>query len=228
MSASKTPTHIIVKAIAITIVVGAFVIGPSYLVSKFKDVYLELLSGTNEKVNKGWDTAKRIGKDIDDVIHFRPKITIGQKSVVEASKELAEISLVEKSFEHAYIWEHTWLGSTKRIKLKGHFIAKAGYDLTKPFSIDISEDGMTIRTTMPPAKINSLEQIDIDVLQDENGIWNKITAQERQNAMNAFLADAKKALYQTSLLADADAALMTSLEKIFRKDAPTASNTFFH
>jgi hypothetical protein len=231
MSDSKTPTQTIAKAVAIAIVIAAltlagyvtFVKGPSDLGGYIKDGTADAGHKTIELVNKGWDTAKRIGNDIDKVMNFRPKITTGGTTVVEASKEIAEITLIEKPFENTYPWEHTWLGSTKRLKLKGHFIAKAGYDLTKPHSIDVSEDGQLVRATMPPAKINSVEQTSIEVLQDENGIWNKITPEERQSAMNALLAEAKKTLDQTTLLSDADAALMTRLEGVVRKNAPRAS-----
>ena len=194
----------------------AFVKGPSDLIHNAK-------SEAFDSMNKSWDLAKRIGSDIDKVINLRPKVTVGGMTVVEASQGIAELSLVQKPFEHTYIWEHTWLGSTKELKLKGYFIAKAGYDLSKPFSIDVSKDGQSIRATMPPAKLNSVEQTKIEILQDENGYWNKITPEERQTAMNALLADVKKALKQTSLLSDANAALMSRLESVIRTNAPTAS-----
>lgn len=213
MNGSKTPVYTITKAIAIAIVITVLTVAG----------YVAFVKGPSDLVNNGWDTAKRIGNDIDKVVNFRPKITTGGITVVEASKEIVEISLIEKAFEHTFHWEGIWFWSIKRLKLKGHFIAKAGYDLTKPFSIDISEDGKFIRITMPPAKLNSVEQTSIEVLQDENGIWNKITPQERQDAMNALLADAKKALDETSLLSDVDAALMMFLEGAIRKNAPSAS-----
>jgi hypothetical protein len=231
MNDSHNPTSTIAKAFAIAIVIAAltvagyvaFVKAPSDLVGNVKDGTADAADKAIDKVNKGWDTAKRIGNDIDKVINLRPKVTMGGTTVVEASKEIAEMSLVEKPFEHTYTWEHVWLGSTKRLTLKGHFIAKAGYDLTKPFSIDVSEDGQSIRATVPPAKLNSLDQLRVEILKDESGIWNGISKEDRQNAINALNFEAKKALERTSLLSDADAALMTRLEGVIRKNAPTAS-----
>lgn len=194
----------------------AFVKAPSDLGGHAKD-------GTLDAANKTYDFAKRIAKDVDDVIHFRPKVTQSGTTVVEASKSIAELSTVSKQFEHTFPFEAVWMGSTKRLKIKGDFVAKAGYDLTKPFSIDVSEDHTTIRAIMPPAKLNSVEQTKYYILEDSNGLWNKITSDDRQNALNRLLADAKKSLDSTSLLADADAALMSQLEKAVRKSSNTTT-----
>ena len=77
---------------------------------------------------------------------MRPLVTSGGVTIIEASGSIAELSTVEKNFQHTYTWKSKWLGSTKRIELKGDFVAKAGYnisgkDLARPFSVDISEDG---------------------------------------------------------------------------------------
>jgi len=231
MNESPHPPQPIAKAIAIAIVVAAltaavyvtFVKGCSDLVGNLKDHVADGGKKSLELANQSYDLAKRFSTDIDNVIHVRPKVTTGGKTVVEASQSIAEISLVTKPFDHTFYWRSTWLGSTKRIKLKGSFIAKAGYDLTRPFSLDVSEDGQSIRAVVPPAKINSVEQTDVEVLQEENGIWNKISPAERQDAMNALLADARKALDETSLLADADRVLMDRLEGAVRKSAPNAT-----
>jgi len=232
MNESRTPTHTIAKAVAIAIVIAAltaagyvaFVKGPSDIGGNLKDGTADAGKKALELANQAYDFAKRIGTDVDGVIHLRPKVTSGGTTVVEASQSIAELSTVEKPFEHTYSWESTWLGSTKRIKIKGLFIAKAGYDLTKPFSIDVSEDRQTIRATMPPAKLNSVEQTKVEVIQDEGGFWNNISPEERQNAMNALLADAKKSLDSTSLLADADSALMAQLETAIRKSVPPTTS----
>jgi hypothetical protein len=175
------------------------------------------------RAHQAYDLAKRIGSDLDQVIHFRPKITTGGTTVIEPSQGIAELSLLEESFDHTYSWEQTWLNSTKRLKLKGHFVAKVGYDLTKPHSIDVSADGRSIRATMPPAQINSVEQTHVEFVQDEDGIWNKITPQERQNATNALLAEAKRSLDRPGLLSKANDELKRRLEGVVRKNAPTAS-----
>lgn len=211
-------------AIALAIVIAAitaagymaFVKGPSDLVSNVKE-------GTVDAANKAYDFARRVAKDIDSVVHFRPQVTCSGTTVVEASSSIAELSTVEKPFEHTYYYGVTWLGSTKRIKLRGEFIAKAGYDLKLPITIDVSGDEQSIRVIMPRPQINSVEQTSVDILQDEDGWWNKISADDREQALNALLAEAKKSLDKTTLLADAEFSLQTQLDEIIRKNAPPSA-----
>ncbi len=220
MNETRTPTYILAKAIGIAIVIGsliaagyvAFVKAPTDLGANVKDEAIDA-------VNKSYDFARRIGKDIDNAINFRPRITTEGITILESSGSIAELSTVEKRFEHTHSWQSTWMGSTKRIELKGLFVAKAGYDLTKPFSIDVSDDLQTIRATMPPAQLNSVEQLKVEILRDEDGLWNKISSEERQSAMNALLIGAKSSLDATGLLKEADLFLMARLESAIRKSA---------
>ena len=183
-------------------------------------IYFLTVKAPPEAANKWYDVARNIGKDLDDVIHFRPRVTSGGVTILKESNSIKELSTTEKNFDHTHIWESTWMGSTKRIELKGRFIAKAGYDLTKPFAIDISEDGKTIRAKMPPAQINSVEQLKMEVLKDENGIWNRISPQEREQAMNALLREARTSIEKSEILKEADESFMRQLEKTIRKNAP--------
>lgn len=224
MSQPPAPSRSIRRALALVIIIAAltlaaFVIGvwmPGELVRQTKGVAIQGARDIHE-------LGRQLAGEIDAVIHVRPKVTTGGHTVVEARREIAELSTVEKTFEHSYTFESTWLGSTKRIEMKGTFIAKAGYDLSKPFVIDVSPDGTTIRATLPPAQLNSVEQVKVTVVEDKDGLWNRVSAEERTAAMNALLRDAKKAILSTALLQEADAALMNQIEKAVRKKAPSNS-----
>jgi hypothetical protein len=206
-TSSKAPA----RAFAIVMVIAAITAA----------TYFMLVKAPAAAGNKWYELAQKIGKDVDDVIHLRPRVTSGGVTLLKESNSIKELSNTEKNFDHTHTSESTWLGSTKRIELKGRFIAKAGYDLTKPFSIDISEDGKTITANMPPARINSVEQLKMEVIKDENGIWNKISPQEREQAMNALLQDARKSIEKSGILDEADKAFMRQLEEVLRKNAPS-------
>jgi hypothetical protein len=205
-TSSKTPARAFGLAIVIAAITAA--------------VYFLVVKAPPEAANKWYDVARNIGKDVDDVIHFRPRVTSGGVTLLKESNSIKELSTTERNFEHTHTWETTWLGSTKRIEYKGKFIAKAGYDLTKPFSIDISEDGKTIRAHMPPARINSVEQLKMEMIKDENGLWNKISPQEREQATNALLQDARTSIGKSDILKEADEAFMRQLDEAIRKSAP--------
>jgi hypothetical protein len=211
-------------AIALVIIIAALVVA-AYLV--FVWMPARVARNTKEVAVEGvrelGEFGRALAEDVDKIVNFRPKVTTGGVTVVEASREIAELSTIEKTFEHTYTYESTWLGSTKRIKITGTFVAKAGYDLTKPFAIDVSADRMTIRATLPPAQLNSIEQTKITAMDDEDGWWNRISAEERAAAANSLLRDAKQSIQTTRLLEEADAALLNQIEKAVRKSAPEKS-----
>jgi len=224
MSQTPAPSRSIRLALALAIVVSVLTMAgylflvwmPGRLARSTKEVAIE-------GVRDVYELGRQLADEIDATIHLRPKVTTGGHTVVEASREIAELSTIEKTFEHTYTYESTWLGSTKRIEMAGTFVAKAGYDLTKPFSIDVSPDGSTIRATLPPAQLNSVEQVSVKVVADRDGFWNKVSATERNDALNALLRDAKKSIQTTDLLKEADAALMNQVEKAVRKKLPEKS-----
>src|ERR1051325_755999 len=79
---------------------------------------------------------------------------------------------------------HTWVGSSKRVKLHGTFIAKAGFDLQQGVSIDIRPEEIIVQ--LPHAKILGVEQKEVDVLAFENGLWNRISGQDVEDELSAL------------------------------------------
>ncbi|MEA3187974.1 MAG: hypothetical protein QOD99_1804, partial [Chthoniobacter sp.] len=161
-----------------------------------------------------------VARDVNKVLHFTPRITQGGTILIHETASITELATVQRNFSDEYAWEEEWLGSTKRIKLSGDFVAKAGYDLAQPFAIDVSQDGKTIQTTMPPAKVLSVEQKHERVLQDESGIWNKLTPADREHVKNEFLKHARERIGQSNILLEADKKLMDELGTIIRKESP--------
>jgi hypothetical protein len=210
----QTNSRAIPRAIAIILVIAALT-GAAYML-----LYQGPINVITHSKNKSEEIGRSIFKNIDDILHVRPRVTVNGHTITEASTDIAELSTVEKNFEHTHSVESTWLGSTKRHKLKGRFTAKAGFDLNQAITIDISPDGQTIRVTLPPARIHSVEQTHVEIIHDENGIWNKISAEERQQALNALLQDARKSIEETSILTDAQTSFEKQITDIIRKQAP--------
>ena len=213
-SPSPTKSRSIPRALALVIVIAALT-GAAY-------VLFVVIPAQQIKVvkNESFDTARRIADEFDKYLGFRPKVTILGTTVSEPSVNIAELSTVEKNFTHTHAIESTWLGSTKRLQLKGDFKAKAGYDLTNAIQMEIQPDQQIVRITLPAAKIHSVEQSKVEILADENGLWNKITTEQRQEGLNALLADAKKSLEETGILKDAQKSFETQITDILKKHLP--------
>lgn len=213
----NSSSRAIPRAIALILVIAALT-GAAYIL---------FYQGPKDLITHSKNTSEELGrsifKSIDDILHVRPKVTVSGHTITEASADIAELSTVEKNFEHTHSIETTWLGSSKRLKVKGNFTAKAGFDLTQAITIDVSADQQTIRVTLPPARIHSVEQTQVDILEDENGFWNKITKEQRQEALNALLQDARKSIEETSILTDARTSFEKQITDIIRNQAPSNS-----
>jgi hypothetical protein len=220
-SPHRTPGQTLAWAAAIVLVIAALTTaGYVAFVRVPADLGHATKEGALDASNRGYDLARRIVTDLADALQLRPTVMVGNTTVVVQTASVAELATVERSFSHTFYWENRWAGSTKLIELKGDFVAKAGYDLSQPFTIAISRDGTSIEATMPHSRILSVEQTREYVLQDADGLWNKLTPQDRENAKNELLRQAREALESTDILEAADAKFMERLEEIVRRQSP--------
>jgi hypothetical protein len=169
------------------------------------------------------DLAKRVVDAIDRRIGFTPKVTTQEKTVIEASKRITEFSVIEEKIPTNHVWTHTWLGSTKEIEMAADFTVKAGFDLSQPFSIDISPDVKVVRTQFPKAKITSNEGSNYKTIKALNGWWNSITNDERDAVIKELKKQAEAAALDKKILLRAEESLKESVEEVIRSAAPSAT-----
>lgn len=211
MTSTSTDRQPLVKAFAIALVigavVGAFYVGFVVIPKKAGSGAVEVAT---EAVNSGYEFAKRVGTDLSRAISFTPRVTHAGTVVLKQEAGISQYALVSRDFTHEFSWESKWMGSTKTVRMRGSFIAKAGYDLTQPFSIDISGDGKSISATVPMAEVLSLELKQSTMLED-NGWWNRLSVEDRNIVMQSFLKDARAAIEKSDIAAKADAEFMQQL-----------------
>jgi hypothetical protein len=149
------------------------------------------------------ELAKRIADGISRRLQFRPEVRIDQVTVLERETPVLELATVRREFAHDYEWEHQWLGSTKRLHLRGTFAAKAGYDLNEKFYFEIDSNDLQVELGLPEPRVLGVEMIAYRA-EEEEGYWNKLSAEEREQAVNALLASARAAAAKdTALLGEA-------------------------
>jgi len=158
---------------------------------------------------------ERLGKNLRaafvDIAHLQPRITINDRVYMEQTTPVSELVVLSRRIEVEHELLHTWAGSSKRVKLHGTFIAKAGFDLRKGLSIDIRPDQIIVQ--LPPAQILGVEQQQVDVLAFENGLWNRISGQDVQSELSALPALASKKAAESGLSAEAEENLQKQLEQ---------------
>jgi hypothetical protein len=145
------------------------------------------------------ELAKRIADGVSRRLQFRPEVRIDQVTVLERETPVLELATVRREFAHDYEWEHQWLGSTKRLHLRGTFAAKAGYDLNEKFYFEINSDDLQVQLGLPEPRVLGVEMVAYRA-EEEEGYWNKLSAEEREQAVNALLASARAAAAKDAAL----------------------------
>lgn len=147
------------------------------------------------------ELADRIVEGISRRLQFRPEVRIDRQTVMQAETPVLELATVRREFAHDYEWEHQWLGSTKRLHLRGTFAAKAGFDLNEKFYLEVDSDDLGVSFAFPDPRVLGVELIAYRA-EEEEGFWNKLSAEEREQAVNELLASARNAALRDPALTD--------------------------
>jgi hypothetical protein len=170
---------------------------------------------------------EKLGKDLRttfiDVTHLQPRITINNRVYMEQTTPVSELVVLSRRIEVEHEFLHTWVGSSKRVKLHGTFIVKAGFDLQHNLSIDIRPNEIVVQ--LPHARILGIEQDQVDVLAFENGLWNRISGQDMQSELSILPQLAREKAAESGLPAQAERALQQQIEQ--RVHAPQPLHLIF-
>lgn len=146
-------------------------------------------------------TTREVLRAFREVAGFAPQVTVHDRVVFEQTKEALELAVVTRETVVEREMEHEWLGSKKRIRLRGTYVVKAGFDLHEHFVVRI--EGRRIRVELPAPKILSIDPRDAEVLAFENGLWNKIEPADLEAELRALPALARKKAVQSGLPGEA-------------------------
>ena len=158
---------------------------------------------------------ERLGKDLRaafiDIAHLQPRITINNRVYMEQTMPVSELIVLSRRIEVEHELLHTWVGSSKRVKLHGTFNVKAGFDLRQNLSIDIRPNEIIVQ--LPPAQILGIEEVQMDVLAFENGFWNRISGEDVQNELSILPQLAREKAVESNLPAEAERTLQRQLNE---------------
>ncbi len=185
-------------------------------------VFLRLESWPGRTASQGAAQLEKLGRDLRaafvDVAHLQPRIKIRNRVYFEQTTEAAELVTVTRRTEVEHEFLHTWAGSTKRIKLHGLFLVKAGFDLHKNFLVEARDD--QIQVQLPSAQILGVEQVQTEVLAYENGLWNPISAEDLETELNTLQQLARQKAVERGLTADAERTIKSQLEQRIKTKQP--------
>jgi hypothetical protein len=155
-----------------------------------------------------------VGRDLRsvfiDIAHLQPRITINNRVYLEQTTPASELAILSRRIEVEHELQHTWAGSSKRVKLHGTFAVKAGFDLRQNLSVDVRPDEIVVQ--LPHAQILGVEQEQLEVLAFENGFWNRISAADVQAELAALPQLARQKAAESDLTTGAERALQQQLD----------------
>lgn len=138
-----------------------------------------------------------------DLLHVRPEIREGTRVIWGQTSARTEVIVAAKKIEVGYDWEHRWLGSRKVIRLTQSFELKAGFDLAKPFWIEMGPAQGEATAHLPAPEILATSPVGDVSYRDEDGWWNKVTDEDRSKALTALAGEARKQGEKGPLLEEA-------------------------
>ncbi len=185
-------------------------------------IFVRLESWPARTARQSTAELERLGKDLRaafiDIANLQPRITINNRVYMEQTKPVSELAIVSRRIEVEHEFLHTWVGSSKRVKLHGTFVAKAGFDLQQNLSIDIRPKETIIQ--LPHAQILGVDQEQVDVLAFENGLWNRISGQDLQDELSMLPQLARKRAAEAGMPAEAERTLQQQLEQRIHSPQP--------
>lgn len=183
-------------------------------------IFLRLESWPARTAKQGTAELERVGRGVRDafveVAHLQPRITINNRVYLEKTAATAQLTILSRQIEVEHELLHTWAGSTKRVKLHGTFMAKAGFDLQQDVVVDLRPDEIAVR--LPHASILGVEQTQTEVLAFENGLWNRISAADLENELAALPDLARRKAAESGILDEAEATLQKQLNERVHAD----------
>jgi hypothetical protein len=145
--------------------------------------------------------ARQVREAFGEVAQLQPKITVKERVFFEQTASVLELTVASRVTQVEREFDHSWLGSTKRLRLSGTYDVRAGFDLTKPFNVTVVDSKVTVE--VPPPRILSVDQKDIEVLAFENGLWNRVQPQELEAELRTLPLHARARATEAGLQKEA-------------------------
>lgn len=153
------------------------------------------------------DLAHNAAEGIRKVMNFTPEVRLNENIVVERTDTTLELATVSKTMQVETEYQSTSFGSTKTLRVRSTYIAKAGFNLRKGkghFRLTVQQNPMRITAELPEPEILSIERgTDYKIVTDESGWWNSITPTDREAVEKRMDASARAKAESSGILKEA-------------------------
>lgn len=149
-----------------------------------------VVSAPRELVKQGGqsaeDVVKTFGSELRKLFGSEPRISVNRKVIQTGGTAIRELALYKETILINEEWLNTSWKSTKKLQVQQPFVLKAGFDLNR-LKFDVDLDKSTVTVTVSESTIANLEYAgEYEVLKEEHGLWNRVSAQERDTVLNSL------------------------------------------
>ena len=170
-----------------------------------------------EPQNSAMRMAGALKTSFEETMNLSPRISVRNAIVFAQNSPVLQLATAERQATVRHHFANTWLHSTKEFEVEADFTARAGYELREGFAINLPPGGRVAEITLPRAKILSMEMSDLRILRDEDGLWNKMTAQDRERAIRTLRKNARTEFAATDLVGMAAGEAHARIAEIVRQ-----------
>ncbi len=156
----------------------------------------------------------RVRDAVAAITGLEPRVTVNEQVVIEQARPVLELAVMEHDTTVERETEDSWLGSTKRLRIRGVYHVKVGYPLDHGFNVEVlGPAAAVVRLQLPPPRVLSVEQRGIQVLTMDNGLWNHLSTDELTLEVNNLMMEAKLKANHDGTAAEAQRLFIEQLEQ---------------
>jgi len=148
-----------------------------------------------------------------------PQIT--QQIVLERLRDVAKLVATEMTLRDVVVYEQTRFGSTKKVLLVVTGRVAAGIDLEHGADVRIDSAAKLITVTLPPARILSVDVLDVTTYDERAGLWNPFAPEDRDLIQRRIRGQLMAAARQSGILPHADQSAAKVLTELLSRDGYT-------
>ncbi len=156
----------------------------------------------------------RVRAAVVAVTGMQPRVTVNEQVVFEQARPVLELAVLERDLTVEREAESRWVGSTRRLRIRGLYHVKAGYDLSKNFTVNVlGSSAEVVRLQMSSPRVLTVELKHVDVLTMDNGLWNHLSKEELDSEMNLLGLEAHLKAQQNGTPAEAQRMFVERLQE---------------
>ncbi len=156
----------------------------------------------------------------------RERTTITHDLVVDRVSAVAKLVATEATVRDVLIYRNTWYGSTKQSLVVVTARLLGGVDLKTGAEVKIDEAARRIDIALPHASLLAVEVTDMRTYDEQRGLWNPFTADDRDRIFRMARQQLTRTADQLRLAERSEESAKQMLETMFAVDGWTANVRF--